>query len=84
MASALRQLARVAPVGTCQRRVESGDERDPKMQSLFVVQGKNDPRVPYTESLQMVDTTKKNGGPVWFLMASDEGHGWSRSFASTC
>jgi dipeptidyl aminopeptidase/acylaminoacyl peptidase len=45
---------------------------------LFVVQGKNDPRVPYTEAEQMVSTVKKNGTPVWFLMAKDEGHGFAK------
>ncbi|HYN03752.1 MAG TPA: S9 family peptidase [Vicinamibacteria bacterium] len=45
---------------------------------LFVVQGKNDPRVPYTESEQMVATVKKNGGPVWYLLANDEGHGFAK------
>jgi dipeptidyl aminopeptidase/acylaminoacyl peptidase len=77
------------------RRVEYGDERDPRMREfllriapaknaqkitkpLFVVQGKNDPRVPYTESEQMVATVRKNGTPVWFLMAKDEGHGFQK------
>jgi dipeptidyl aminopeptidase/acylaminoacyl peptidase len=45
---------------------------------MFVVQGKNDPRVPYTESEQMVATIRKNGGPVWYLLADDEGHGFAR------
>jgi dipeptidyl aminopeptidase/acylaminoacyl peptidase len=45
---------------------------------LFVVQGKNDPRVPWTESEQMVATVKKNGGPVWYLLANDEGHGFAK------
>ncbi len=45
---------------------------------LFVVQGKNDPRVPFTESEQMVATVKKNGGPVWYLLATDEGHGFAK------
>jgi dipeptidyl aminopeptidase/acylaminoacyl peptidase len=43
---------------------------------LFVVQGLNDPRVPYTEAEQIVATLKQNGTPVWFLMAKDEGHGF--------
>ena len=43
---------------------------------LFVVQGGNDPRVPRTESEQMVARVKKNGTPVWYLMATDEGHGF--------
>jgi dipeptidyl aminopeptidase/acylaminoacyl peptidase len=75
------------------RRVEYGDERDPKMREfllriapvnnaekitkpLFVVQGRNDPRVPWTESEQMVATLKKRGTPVWYLLAKDEGHGF--------
>src|SRR3954470_15816177 len=77
------------------RRVEYGDERDPKMRAfmeriaplnntqkiakpLFIVQGKNDPRVPVNEAEQMVATVKKNGTPVWYLMAKDEGHGFQK------
>ena len=45
---------------------------------LFVVQGRNDPRVPYGESEQMVATVKRNGAPVWYLLANDEGHGFSK------
>jgi dipeptidyl aminopeptidase/acylaminoacyl peptidase len=43
---------------------------------LFVVQGKNDPRVPYTEAEQIVAQLKKQNTPAWFLMANDEGHGF--------
>jgi dipeptidyl aminopeptidase/acylaminoacyl peptidase len=77
------------------RRVEYGDERDPKMakflerispttnvkkikKPLFVVQGKNDPRVPVTEAEQMVEAIRENGGQVWYLMAKDEGHGFAK------
>ena len=45
---------------------------------LFVVQGGNDPRVPRTESEQMVAKVKQNGTPVWYLMARDEGHGFRK------
>jgi dipeptidyl aminopeptidase/acylaminoacyl peptidase len=45
---------------------------------LFVVQGGNDPRVPRTESEQMVARVKKNNTPVWYLMATDEGHGFAK------
>jgi dipeptidyl aminopeptidase/acylaminoacyl peptidase len=45
---------------------------------LFVVQGKNDPRVPLSESVQIVETLKKNNTPVWYLMAEDEGHGFAK------
>jgi dipeptidyl aminopeptidase/acylaminoacyl peptidase len=77
------------------RRVEYGDERDPKMREhlekispnrnadkikkpLFVVQGQQDPRVPYTEAEQMVEAIRKNGGKVWYMMATDEGHGFAK------
>ncbi|HAM71210.1 MAG TPA: peptidase S9, prolyl oligopeptidase [Verrucomicrobiales bacterium] len=45
---------------------------------LFVVQGKNDPRVPVTESEQMVKAIRDQGGTVWYLMARDEGHGFAK------
>ena len=77
------------------RRVEYGDERDPKMREylekiaplnnsekirkpVFAVVGKNDPRVPWTESRQMLDKLKSNGIATWFLMANDEGHGYAK------
>jgi dipeptidyl aminopeptidase/acylaminoacyl peptidase len=45
---------------------------------IFIVQGGNDPRVPFTESVQMKDKIRQNGGTVWFLMAKDEGHGFRK------
>lgn len=45
---------------------------------LLVVQGANDPRVPMSESEQMVETIRENGGEVWYLLAKDEGHGFSK------
>lgn len=50
-----------------------------KIQSpLFVAQGRNDPRVPYTEAEQIVKAVRTNGQPVWFLMFADEGHGFRK------
>jgi dipeptidyl aminopeptidase/acylaminoacyl peptidase len=77
------------------RRVEYGDERDPKMHDflekiapmnnieeikkpMFVIAGKNDPRVPVSESQQIADALKKQGTPVWLLIAKDEGHGYRK------
>ena len=77
------------------RRVEYGDERDPKMREylesisptnhvdeinipLFVIQGANDPRVPASESEQMVKSIRENGGAVWYMLAKDEGHGFRK------
>lgn len=45
---------------------------------LFIVQGGNDPRVPRTEAQQMADKVRENGGTVWYLEASDEGHGFRK------
>lgn len=45
---------------------------------LFVVQGKNDPRVPVTEAEQMVKAVRDQGGVAWYLMAKDEGHGFAK------
>ncbi len=45
---------------------------------LFVVQGKNDPRVPYTEAEQMVAKVRASQTPVWYLRAENEGHGFAR------
>ena len=41
---------------------------------MLVYQGKNDPRVPLSESEQMVAGLKKQGNTVWYIMAKDEGH----------
>ncbi len=45
---------------------------------LFVVQGRNDPRVPYTEAEQIVEKVRERGTPVWYLLAENEGHGFQR------
>ena len=45
---------------------------------LLVVQGRNDPRVPYTEAEQVVAKVRANGSPVWYLRAENEGHGFQR------
>ncbi|MBC6608238.1 S9 family peptidase [Hymenobacter sp. BT188] len=45
---------------------------------MMIVQGQNDPRVPYTEAEQMLSALKKNGNDVYFLMAKDEGHGFRK------
>lgn len=45
---------------------------------MFIVQGANDPRVPRGEATQMVERIRQNGGPVWYLEAKDEGHGFRK------
>jgi dipeptidyl aminopeptidase/acylaminoacyl peptidase len=43
-----------------------------------VVHGENDPRVPISETRQIVERARKSGNPVWTIYASDEGHGFTR------
>jgi dipeptidyl aminopeptidase/acylaminoacyl peptidase len=45
---------------------------------LFVIQGANDPRVPASESEQMVKSIRENNGKVWYMLAKDEGHGFRK------
>lgn len=45
---------------------------------LFVVQGANDPRVKKAESDQIVVALRDRGFPVEYMVAPDEGHGFSR------
>ena len=45
---------------------------------LFVIAGRNDPRVPYTEAEQIVSAIKKRGGTVEYKLYDDEGHGVSK------
>ena len=59
-------------------KIAPSNNADKIKKPLFVVQGKNDPRVPASESIQMVEAVRKNGTPVWFLMANDEGHGFAK------
>ena len=45
---------------------------------MFVIQGKNDPRVPVFEAEQIVKTVRQSGKQVWYLLAKDEGHGFQK------
>src|ERR1700730_12248077 len=45
---------------------------------LLVVEGLNDPRVPVSESEQLVWSVRAAGGEVWYLLAKDEGHGFRK------
>jgi dipeptidyl aminopeptidase/acylaminoacyl peptidase len=45
---------------------------------LFVIHGKNDPRVPYTEAEQIVKALRERGAIVEYKLFEDEGHGISK------
>jgi dipeptidyl aminopeptidase/acylaminoacyl peptidase len=61
-------LERIAPVNNVDRIARP----------MFVIQGRNDPRVPASESEQIVAALKRRGLPVWYLIANDEGHGFKK------
>lgn len=52
----------------------AGDIRAP----LFVVHGRNDPRVPVSEAEQLVSTVRERGVRCELLIYEDEGHGLAR------
>src|SRR5262249_8894350 len=61
-------LERISPLAS------SGKIRTP----ILVVQGQNDPRVPISEAEQIVAALKKNGVPVWYVVGTNEGHGFAK------
>jgi dipeptidyl aminopeptidase/acylaminoacyl peptidase len=46
--------------------------------ALFVAHGRNDPRVPFSEAVQIVEKVRKNGKKVWTVYADNEGHGFRK------
>ncbi|MCZ6855901.1 MAG: prolyl oligopeptidase family serine peptidase, partial [Gammaproteobacteria bacterium] len=45
---------------------------------LMISQGFNDPRVPASESVQILAALQAANVPVWYVLAMDEGHGFSK------
>jgi dipeptidyl aminopeptidase/acylaminoacyl peptidase len=43
---------------------------------MLVMQGANDPRVPQSESDQVVAALRNNGVETWYVLYADEGHGF--------
>lgn len=56
------------------RRISPLEKAEMIRKPLLVVQGLNDPRVPASESEQLVAKVRQQGGEVWYLAAKDEGH----------
>jgi dipeptidyl aminopeptidase/acylaminoacyl peptidase len=61
-----RFMQKIAPINNIQRI------KTP----LLLIQGKNDPRVPVSESEAIIQSAKKEGKLVWYLQANNEGHGF--------
>ena len=60
------------------RRISPIKKIDQIKTPLFVIHGKNDPRVPYTEAEQVVKALKDRGAVVEYKLYDDEGHGISK------
>jgi len=61
-------------------RISPLTQADKITKPLLIAQGANDPRVPETESRQMVNAIADRGGVIWYVLAEDEGHGFERRF----
>lgn len=61
-------LERIAPVNNAQKITKP----------VFFVYGRNDPAVPLSEAKQMVAAVRKNRAPVWYIVAKNEGHGFTK------
>ena len=59
-------------------RISPNNQAEKIQKPLFVIQGANDPRVPASESEQMVKEIRDVGSNVWYLLAKDEGHGFRK------
>ncbi|MGB3779472.1 MAG: S9 family peptidase, partial [Tunicatimonas sp.] len=60
------------------KKISPNNQAEKIKKPLFVIQGANDPRVPASESEQMVEEIRGTGSEVWYLLAKDEGHGFRK------
>ena len=65
-------------VRAVQERISPLNSVDKIRSSLFVVQGHNDPRVPQSESEQIVKAVRAHGKDAWYLLGVNEGHGFKK------
>jgi dipeptidyl aminopeptidase/acylaminoacyl peptidase len=59
-------------------KISPANHADKIRRPLLVAQGANDPRVPLSESDQIVAAVEKNGAPVWYVVGTNEGHGFGK------
>jgi dipeptidyl aminopeptidase/acylaminoacyl peptidase len=60
------------------RRISPLTGADRISRPLLEVHGKNDPRVPLSQSEELANRLRSRGGTVWFLEAADEGHAFGK------
>ena len=61
------------------RRLSPIHKVDRVVAPTIVLHGANDTNVPVVEAEQVVDSLKKRGVPVEYVLFPDEGHGWRRT-----
>ena len=61
-------LDRISPLGSAERI----------RAAVYVLQGRNDARVPQSEAEQIVRAVREQGRTAWYLLALDGGHGLER------
>lgn len=59
-------------------RINPTSNADKIRSALYVAHGVNDPRVPYSEAVQIVKKVRANGHKVWTVYANNEGHGFRK------
>jgi dipeptidyl aminopeptidase/acylaminoacyl peptidase len=59
-------------------KISPANNADKIKAALLVVHGKNDPRVPVGEAVQIADKVRKQGKNVWTVIADNEGHGFAK------
>lgn len=69
---------RIAEIRDYLNRTAPMNNTDKILKPLFVLQGANDPRVPASESEQIVSKVRSNGTDVWYVLFDDEGHGFRK------
>lgn len=82
--AAYRRAIREAEYGSLEKdrdfleKISPSNHADKIKAPLFIIHGANDPRVPLSETEQMVQKIKANNGIVELLVYEDEGHGLSK------
>ncbi|WP_342378036.1 alpha/beta fold hydrolase [Myxococcus stipitatus] len=69
---------RIPEVRKVQERISPLGSVDKIRAALYVQQGANDPRVPQSEAEQIVQAVRKRSPDVWYMLATDEGHGFQK------
>ncbi|MCP3136578.1 S9 family peptidase [Pyxidicoccus xibeiensis] len=69
---------RDAEVRKVQERISPLNSVEKIRAALYVQQGANDPRVPQSEAEQVVQAVRKRAPDVWYMLATDEGHGFQK------